>query len=157
MSAFRWPKLSETLAERRHPDLCQRCGRDHDVSPWQEHDDHDGPTPVVVVLCLWCSEAVIEKHPRLYRELERNEPFPGVMPLCVDCEQREGVRCMSPALKANGGDGLETIGPRPVTVHFDGTKGGRRWGCTVRTWPGRVQECAGRSVATIEIARRRAD
>jgi len=43
------------------------------VYAWQEHDSHDAPQPVVVVLCTDCGARFIPSHPRLYRRLPQNE------------------------------------------------------------------------------------
>lgn len=90
----------------------------------------------MVVLCDGCSDAVIDRHPRLYRAMHRHEPSPGSMPACVDCRHREGLGCTHPSLKANGGDGLAIESPAPITVCIDGTKGGRRCGWTERWYSG---------------------
>jgi hypothetical protein len=152
MSRKPWPRLSETLPDFHHPYMCRACGlRVPDatlpLTAWQEHDQLDHPEPIVVVLCKTCSDALIEKHPRLYRPLREHEPWPGAMPLCVDCVHRDGVRCRHPDLKANGGTGLLLTMPEPSVVMWDGRgKGGRRTGGTFIDYRGPVSACAGRTL-----------
>lgn len=139
-----WPRLTMLLGPT-HPHQCQRCGGEADLSRWQEHDAVDQPEPRVVVLCLTCEEAVIEKHPRLYRRLEHYEPFPGSMHLCVDCEWREGVTCSHPDLMANGGPGL-AVTPTSYGKMFLSPGGAfEDWGPT--------KHCAGRSEKGTEAAK----
>jgi hypothetical protein len=127
-----WPRLSETLTYP--PDVCQRCGNGQlwtDGEPadwfvdastgqlyrWQEHDENDQREPILIVLCEDCAKRIIERHPRLYRQLQPHEPFPGAMPLCRDCVHRNELRCEHPDAKANGGSGLELIFPKPDRMH----------------------------------------
>lgn len=141
-----WPKLSRDLTGPRSPAQCQACGATEKLGRWQEHNDIDKPLPVVVVLCGPCADRLIEPHPRLYRRLARNEPFPGTMRVCLDCTERDGVNCKSPMRLSNGGEGL----PFPAadsTAHFDGTRGGKRCGWTVRTWSAEPTGCKGKIVA----------
>ena len=83
----RWPRLSITLPDKRHPTTCQACGGSRDdleseLTVWREHDDRDRPEPILVVLCENCNrdlapdgsakrktrtKTMIEAHPRLYR------------------------------------------------------------------------------------------
>lgn len=137
-----WPKLSETLPGPRSPDRCQSCGASGPVlARWRECDDGDRPTPVLVVLCDNCGDALIEPHPRAYSLLSPNEPAPGAMPLCLDCRHRAGAACGHPAAKANGGPGVMLTLPRPSTgiVCSRGKKGR---GCqTVTFWRGPVSAC----------------
>lgn len=125
-----WPKLSETLTGEKRPDRCQGCGWDCDLTRWQECDYQDNPTHVVVVLCLKCTEQLIEKHPRLYAPLHHYAPHPGSMVLCEDCPFRSGVSCTHPDLKANGGAGLGVHFAEPTVVFVDGVSkgGGKRIG-----------------------------
>jgi hypothetical protein len=110
------------------------------VYGWQEHGDTDSPEPIVVMLCTTCSDRLIVPHPRLYRQLAPNEPFPGVMELCLGCRFRTGVRCTHPALKANGGPGLKIeIGPPDVAM-VHGVRGGQK----VILYRHPAKECAGR-------------
>lgn len=148
-----WPRLSETLPNDRHPDRCQACGADArlgaELTRWQEHDQDDAPEPIVVVLCVPCAKRLIEKHPRLYRELHAHEPVPGSMPICVACGWRDGVRCTHPDAKANGGGGLRLTYPRPTPYFWhgrSGPKGGRRTGGRGVVYHGPVTACAGRHV-----------
>lgn len=90
----------------RHPEKCQHCGDHRNLTRWQEHDHNDRPEHRVIVLCKACSDRMIEPHPRLYRPLNVNDPWPGCMEICIDCRLRDGVRCTSPAAKCNGGDGV---------------------------------------------------
>lgn len=147
-----WPKLSETL----HPLLwgaCQRCAVQgvlhHELVVWQEHDDHDKPTPVAVVLCKRCSE-VIEPHPRLYARVSANTPLPGVMELCRECIWRRGYLCGHPNLTVNGGPGLEIQYPRPTVAMVDGVRNGRRTGWREVWWSGPPTGCAGRELPPAE-------
>jgi hypothetical protein len=139
-----WPKLSETLTRPKAPGICQACGEieppggplDPGFKPhqrWRECDDFDRPTPVVVVLCGPCTSKLIEKHPRLYVSLEWLAPYPGTMPLCSDCSLRVGTTC--PMTKANGGDGVVLIGPKPSKVHFRRAKGKSGFEDVYPDWP----------------------
>lgn len=119
------PRLSTTLPHAQHPRRCQACNAVNEVwilERWQEHDDNDLPEPVIVVLCQTCSKWLIEPHPRLYRQLQRNEPFPGVLDLCVGCRHRDGTRCTSPDLKVNGGEGVAILIKKPDTFHVRASK-----------------------------------
>ena len=111
-----WPRLSESLTDLRCPDACQSCGGDEGLEGWQEHDQEDRPEPIAVVLCHHCRLRLIEPHPRLYRQMDKWEPFPGAMQLCVDCKHRQRLRCTHPDLKVNGGPGLLLTFPRPDMV-----------------------------------------
>lgn len=135
-----WPRLSETLPHRE-PGRCASCGL-QDESPvvpadadeitrrrafalhgwkldiWQEHDWQDKPEARYVVLCRDCSDKIIDPHPRLYARVGIHYPACGAMALCVDCKHRDGTRCTSPNLIANGGPGVAIFGPKPSTVHF---------------------------------------
>jgi hypothetical protein len=140
-----WPRLSESLTHERSPVVCQACGEvEQPLAAWQEHDANDKPEPIAVVLCAACSGKLIEPHPRLYRRLERNEPFPGTMTICLDCPARDGVRCKSPLSLANGGPGLPF--PMPDSTAFvDGVRGGRRFGRVMRMWSKEVATCKGKT------------
>jgi hypothetical protein len=142
-----WPRLSETLPGAPSLDACMNCQRtweECDLSRWQEHDDQDQPEPVIFVLCTPCSRAIIDPHPRLYRQLPRNEPMPGAMLLCEGCPHRDGLGCRHPDLKANGGPGLAIMAPRPTVAFVDGTRGGKRTGWKETWWPGPPTRCKGR-------------
>lgn len=155
-----WPKLSETLDGPRHPRMCQGCGAEHDavigsgakalritLLRWQECDENDQPTPVIVVLCRSCSDALVEAHPRLYRQVSKYQPLPGTMDLCAACRHRDGLRCAHPDLRANGGIGLEIRFPQPEVAFVDGIKDGRRFGYRQTLYTGPPTSCAGREVA----------
>lgn len=136
----------------RHPDVCQSCGATtlEERNRWQECDEEDLPEPIVVVLCTSCSDRLIEKHPRLYHQLERNQPWPGAMPLFVECGFRCALRCSHPDLKANGGPGLRLKAPPKLTGFWDGRggpKGGKRVGGMFTHYTGPVASCAGRTLA----------
>jgi hypothetical protein len=112
---------------------------------WREHDDDDRLTAVLLILCLDCSDRLIEKHPRLYTELDKNEPWPGGMAICIACRHREGLDCRHPDLEANGGPGLKIMVPQPMTGFLDyQDKRGRRSGRTFMSYPHEPRECAGR-------------
>jgi len=129
------PRLSLELPHPPHPVFCQRCGCSGDtrlIERWQEHDTDDKPEPVIVTLCRPCAELVIEEHPRLYRQLDEFEPWPGAMAICIDCRHRGGhpeecfgTRCMHPSARVNGGGGVSLIMPKPQRAHyyFGGGKG----------------------------------
>lgn len=151
-----WPRLSVTLTEgRKAPNVCQSCGvvlpfADDQRCHWQEHAPDDEPERIVVVLCKECSDRLIDPHPRLYRQLERWEPWPGAMRLCISCIHRDGVDCTHGDLKANGGPGLGMTMPKPTTGMWDGCgKDGRRTGGTFVHYDGPVSHCAGRAVAPV--------
>ena len=155
-----WPRLSVDLEAESHPRICQSCGSDFRnvlmmprspdremIFHWQEHDMRDIPEPIIVTLCQSCSAKIIDKHPRLYRNLAIHEPFPGVMKLCIECQFRDGTGCTHKDLKTNGGDGLGIIGPAPADVHYSyRRKGNGRSGHWEKHYPGPATECAGRDV-----------
>lgn len=141
-----WPRLSETLPHQPASfDWCMRCAGVNELDAWQEHDDHDRPEPILIVLCRPCAEQIIEPHPRLYRLVHRHEPLPGAMrDLCRDCRLQTALRCRSPLLKANGGPGLPITYPRPAVAFVDGVRGGRRTGWRETLWQGPPESCGGR-------------
>lgn len=138
------PGLSAMLTGPVHPNACQACGimRGHvrDLRRWRECDEWDKATRVIVVLCAECSDRLIEPHARLYIAIEHNAPLPGAMDLCSLCRHRDGTRCASPLLKANGGAGLRVEYSRPSEMFIDGTG---FHGC-VRTYAWPPVACAGR-------------
>lgn len=144
MSTNEWPRLSETLTGPRLPDACQSCGLSDGVtlSAWQEHDDEDRREMILVMLCRLCAKRLIDKHPRLYRQLEPNEPWPGAIPLCLDCRHRTDLRCGHPEARANGGPGIELRMPRPTITHV--SRSPRRLSGYVTIYPGPVRSCSGR-------------
>lgn len=141
-----WPRLSERLTGPRDRHHCQACGAANrlrtkselssgpgsrhldNVTGWIEHDHNDTPEPIVVFLCCECATRLIEPHVRLYRELEKNAPMPGAMPLCDNCRHRDGVRCANPQAKINGGPGLKVKQAPPSRGFWDSTRNGRRVG-----------------------------
>lgn len=135
-----WPKLSETLP-RRDPGHCQECGSELRLTYWQECDDRDQGMPVFVILCQGCSDRIIEPHPRLYRDLAANTPMPGVMSICADCRERDGLRCTSAAAKINGGPGLK-YEPEGSMVHL--CRSPRRLSGWQYLMPGPVTKCSGK-------------
>jgi len=149
MSKDKWPRLSQELSDiPPSPAHCRACGvyrDDEKIFGWQEHDDLDRPEQIVVFLCRDCSDRLIDKHPRLYRRLEQDEPFPGNMVLCTDCRHRKGTRCTHPLLKANGGVGLPLRFSAPTRMHIDrrDPKTGRRIGEWLTRWNGPVT-CGGK-------------
>jgi len=117
-----WPRLSVTLTGLQQPGLCQSCSGAGDER-WQEHDEHDRPEPIIVGLCRGCSGRLVERHPRLYRMLQKYEPWPGAMEICVDCRHREGTRC--PLSKAQGGAGVKLTVPAFTKAIVCGSGPGR--------------------------------
>jgi len=138
------PRLSETSSWIAWPQVCRRCGAAVELSVWQEHDDQDRRELIFVVLCRRCAERVIEPHPRLYRELDQNEPAPGVMAICGQCRHQVAGRCRSPKAAANGGPGLRFPGP-DSSGFLDGVNKatGRRWGRPFRSWNREPVQCEG--------------
>lgn len=139
------PGLSETLAHTRDPNTCQSCG-DFGLDRgsgrrWIECDAFDEPTATMVILCVRCSERLIERHPRLYLHEDWWAPRPGAMACCVDCTLRTDLRCVSPMLKARGGPGLGIrIHPLPGLTILCGR------GCkTIREY-GAGPDCDGKCV-----------
>ena len=114
------------LPGEKHPLACQKCGGSNvpgagnglmrlALYRWQECDHNDQPEHRIIVLCDKCSKAIIDPHPRLYHSIPHNQPWPGCMPLCVDCKFRDGISCTHPNAKANGGPGV-MINIEPPTV-----------------------------------------
>lgn len=144
-----WPRLSETLSEARHPEICQSCGcvgsSQLPLARWLECDLDDNPGACVVVLCEPCEKRLIEPHPRLYIRLAKHEPMAGSMPICIGCTHREGVQCTHPDLKSNGGGGLGMTFPLPTRAFVDWhDKQGRRSGGIRTLYMGPVSKCMGR-------------
>lgn len=117
-----WPKLSEQAAHEKRPDACQCCGQAWDVTRYIECDEADRETSVAITVCDDCARIHIEPHPRFYRELEHNRPFPGAMDCCIDCQHRDGMACQHPLLTANGGPGLAIRAAKPTPCFFCGSK-----------------------------------
>jgi hypothetical protein len=141
------PRLSETLNPLTWPHMCQRCGLRRDgLEVWRECDDADRPEMIFVVLCRQCSLKVIEPHVRLYGELGRNEPAPGVMRICEACHHQVAGRCRSPRALANGGEGLPFPGPS-ANVHL--LFGNPRRGKCMKIWDAEPTECVGRETEVV--------
>lgn len=148
-----WPKLSLSLYGPKHPMRCQHCGNECDLDRWQECDEYDQPTPVVVVLCRDCSTALIDRHPRLYHDLHHNAPHPGSMVMCIDCNYRTGVSCAHPDLGANGGSGLAIRSALPETIFMDGRTGDdEHVGWIEQVYPIPPTLCVGRRVSLVSTA-----
>ena len=134
-----WPRLSEDLTGPKHPNRCQKCGRDRDalneagemLVAWQEcaQDGRDTPEDIYLLLCTHCNKegttktgrrqrGIVARHKRFYHQLANNAPTPGVMHLCVNCAWRDGTHCSHPDKKPNGGEGLLVEFPTPTTQHF---------------------------------------
>jgi len=149
MNTKPWPKLSESLTAEISPRVCQSCGvhddfADTEVQPWREHDDRDEKTSVVLWLCLTCSDRLIEPHPRLYSRISPWEPNPGSMDICSNCRLRQGARCTSALLIANGGPGLPLRFPKPSVMFIDyRAKNGARKGMSGHSYHGPVT-CEGK-------------
>lgn len=144
------PGLSETLPFARQVDTCQSCGatwKSHPLAEFRwfrEFDPYDMPTSVIVILCDQCWWQ-ITPHARIYATEHKNAPMPGAMELCLGCRFAVALRCTSPRLKSNGGEGLRVEFPRPDTVHLN--YGGGR-GEFKQMWKGPPTRCAGRALAT---------
>jgi len=137
------PRLSATLSPLRWPRACQRCAATEGLTFWQEHDDQDRRELVFVILCQRCADRLIESHPRLYRELGRNEPAPGVMVICEACRHRVGV-CQSPRAAANGGPGLHfPAADSSVHLQMAGPGGRGRRGRWLEKWNAEPTTCEG--------------
>lgn len=120
----RRPGLSVTLTFPRRLDTCQSCGTianelTDPLLKWNECDEYDKPTAVIVVLCGDCSKRLIDPHPRLYRPIDKWQPWPGGMDLCVGCKHLEALACKSPLLKANGGPGLALHPGASISAHLN--------------------------------------
>lgn len=141
-----WPRLSETLTGPRAPGRCQSCGAIGGCDLWREHDRHDQPEFMFVVLCRECSNRLIEPHPRLYACMERNRPLPGTMEICLQCAHQFGLKCTHPGrTDIRDAHGLDITIADPHVAMFDGTRGGRRMGWTVVIWPEPATGCSGRT------------
>lgn len=145
-----WPKLSGTLKPAVDLSRCQNCNSNVFVSRWREHDDKDISTQTIVLLCKNCSDKLIEPHPRLYSRMDKDEPLPGSMPICIGCKWHEIVRCKNPKSFVNGGAGLTLTFPTPACAFVDGRdpKTGKRFGRRVITYIGPVSACEGREACT---------
>lgn len=142
------PRLTETCANEKHPNLCQACGGSNvpgagnglirlSLTRWQECDHNDKPESRVVVLCNVCAKLLIKPHPRLYVALDPFAPFPGCMPICVECILRVGVSCSSRKTKLNGGPGVRLTMPEPSRGFVDG----RNYSGPIVLYRGPVESC----------------
>lgn len=145
------PGLSVTLTHLKSAVTCQSCGiaGTAGLQRWRECDEWDKPTRSIVVLCDRCTKKLINAHPRLYVQLDLNEPAPGCMPLCVGCIHRDGNDCTHADLKANGGEGLTLTFPHPTVMFITCTP--RRFGGNHRIYPGPVSACKGRRIMRLEM------
>ena len=146
-----WTRLSETLPFEAQPDRCQSCGQTSLecralLHIWTEHDDRDQPERRFICLCARCSDKLIEPHPRLYSDLPDNTPAPGTMALCIQCVHRKGLNCTSRLAKFNGGPGINVTVAKPMVVHMDGTKGGKRWSRWLNHYSTPPTACTGRTL-----------
>lgn len=139
-----WPKLSELQLGRS----CVGCALDEvlvQLKAWEEHDDSDRPTGVVVLCCEACERrGLIEKHPRLYRPVDAMEPLPGSMQICAGCRWLEasgGIRCCHPNAKRNGGGGVLVTFEQPTTGIACGSGKGGRWSRRLVMWKAHPTEC----------------
>lgn len=147
-----WPRLSRTLKFERHPNICQRCGAEHDITcgiasrVWQECDEWDRPEKVFLIVCQECEKSgFIDRHPRLYQPVAHNAPLPGVMHLCVDCAWRDGLTCRHPDLKVNGGNGMEITCSKPLVYHLKAER--RKDSGFYQSFDAPPSRCAGREEA----------
>ena len=146
-----WPKLSECAPVQGaawNLQLVRERGGGRPSAQtafWREHDDNDQPTGVVICLCRQCSDRLIEPHPRLYGQLDQNEPAPGAMPwLCEGCMYRNGLTCGCPDSKWNGGKGMGIV----IKLPSRGFACSRGHGCrSIVSWPEPARSCEGRKVA----------
>lgn len=150
MPSEKWPRLSETLTGQQHPHVCQSCRQrsidGEALAYWQECNDRDVREYRIIALCVACSDRLIEPHPRLYHRLDKHQPMPGVMAICLDCRHRDGVRCQSPQAQFNGGPGLNVIFPKPSSVHL--CRSPRSKSGWVHYYPGPPTACDGREIMT---------
>lgn len=151
MSKQKWPKLSEELTGPKHPQRCQSCGGDEDNDPddtigamqyWIEHDDQDKPTRTLIILCNRCAKVLIERHPRLYAQIDRWQPHPGKELICIACKHRDGIICKEATF--NGGPGVHLMFPTPDKVHI--CRSPRRLSGWHTFWRGPVSHCDRRIV-----------
>ena len=123
------------------------------VYGWQEHDSHDEPEPIAVMLCTSCSDRLITPHPRVYSGIPRRAPFPGIMDLCIDCRFRAGVTCTHPDRVSNGGEGLQIDAAPGMWAHARTAVGGRT--LTLYAYPPRA--CAERATKDDDSGGRQRD
>lgn len=145
----KWPRLSLQLKHVRDPLVCQSCGQRElpggdGLQRWREHDDKDRPENVLVILCAACAKRLIEPHERLYDQVDRLAPWPGAMPICVDCKHRAGMHCTHRDLKSNGGPGLKLSFPKPDVMHISCRPRSKSGWHTIYRGP--VSDCAGREL-----------
>lgn len=93
--------------------VCAFCGRSGgdicDYRMWQKTDAKDKPVDDYMIVCRDdACRRKIDDDPMLFIEVPWGAGGPGrFMLLCGDCPSRSGFVCKHPALKANGGSGLE--------------------------------------------------
>jgi hypothetical protein len=102
---------------------CQLCGFwDSDICRFRmmvECDEKDIPEPdnVLIVCDQEKCKKVLDAHPRLYLDVPWGGGDPGqFMLLCGKCNFRDSFSCTHPALKANGGEGLEIKFSNPLGI-----------------------------------------
>jgi len=143
------PRLTEEIKGTLHPWICQHCGGSNrqgfgsgimrlSITRWQECDHNDRPENKLIVLCEKCGRSIIGPHVRLYIQLPANNPWPGCMDICVDCEFRNGVTCSHPAAKWNGGTGVMLTIAAPARAMVDGCN----YRGPVTLWPSPASACA---------------
>lgn len=137
--------LSDTLTYPRVVNRCQSCGLEgligSDLSGFQEHDPNDRPMHRLVLLCESCEKRHIDAHPRLYRKMPPNTPWPGAMTICLGCRFSVNLDCTSKLLRANGGPGLPVYIEAPIRAHVN-YGGGRGEFMSIYKSP--ATECDGR-------------
>lgn len=149
------PPLSVTLEGEIHPLHCRSCSGTHTkgnpLARWMEHDELDRvyDRPVVITLCKRCSDRLIEPHPRLYRALDTGESMPGSMSICVDCVQRQGMRCTSSKSQINGGEGLRFTWDSPP-IHAHVCRSPRRLSGFMTIYSSPVRTCDDRKTLTLD-------
>lgn len=142
-----WPKLSETLAFERSPEVCSGCGaRWVELTAYFECDEDDKPTPVVLMFCERCERGVMKPHPRAYQEFDENRHWPGALELCTLCRHRDGLSCQR--AKLNGGPGVG-IAPSPRQIHFKAQRKSQSGWVTI--WPP-ARSCTERQVLALVVA-----
>lgn len=135
------------LPGEKHPHVCQRCGSRElkKLSRWIEHDHNDQVEYKWLVLCERCGDEVIAQHPRLYKQVQRFEPLPGCMTVCIDCRHRDGVLCKCPMAQINGGPGME-YDTKPYAFAF---VDGPRFRGRVAMYEKPVSKCTGKEPVAV--------
>ena len=131
----------------RHPLRCQRCAEVFDrakLGLWQEADHNDAfEGDKFLLLCKPCSDAVIEQHPRLYRQVSGNVPFPGLMTICATCAFRSDIARKCIQAKLSGGPGVNIKVVPPLRGFVDGPK----YSGPMIHWPEPATDCDRREEA----------